>query len=76
VADFHALRHTTGSLLLDAGVHPKAVQTLMRHSTITLTMDLYGHAYIDSVTGAVSRLPDFSAAARGRKRRKGAAGAA
>jgi len=75
VAGFHALRHTTGSLLLDAGVHLKVVQTLTRHSTITLTMDLYGHACIDSVTDAVSRLPDFSAAAREQKRARGKVGA-
>lgn len=27
------------------GGHPKEVQTLMRHSTITLTMDTYGHLF-------------------------------
>jgi len=28
-----------------AGAHPKAVQSIMRHSTITLTMDTYGHLF-------------------------------
>ncbi len=37
--DFHALRHTCGAWLATRGVHPKVVQTVMRHSTITLTMD-------------------------------------
>jgi len=76
LADFHAWRHTTGSLLLDAGVHPKVVQTFMRHSTITLTANLYGHAYLETMTEAVSRLPDFSGAMRGQKRARGKTGAA
>lgn len=29
--DFHALRHTFGSLLAASGVHPKTAQKLMRH---------------------------------------------
>lgn len=31
-----------------AGAHPKAVQAIMRHSTIVLTMDTYGHRLIES----------------------------
>jgi integrase len=36
VFDFHSLRHQYVSNLAAAGVHPKIVQTLARHSTITL----------------------------------------
>lgn len=43
VLDFHALRHTTGAWLSIAGVNPKVIQTVMRHSSITLTLDTYGH---------------------------------
>ena len=43
VVDFHALRHTTGAWMTIAGVHPKAVQTVMRHSTVELTLGAYGH---------------------------------
>ncbi len=39
----HDLRHTTASLLLAAGTHPKLVQDLLGHSTITLTLDTYSH---------------------------------
>lgn len=39
----HDLRHTTASLLLEAGVHPKVVQDLLGHSTIQLTLDTYSH---------------------------------
>ena len=35
----HTLRHTCATLLLAHGVHPKAVQSILGHSQISLTMD-------------------------------------
>ena len=55
--DFHALRHTCGAWLAMAGAHPKAVQAVMRHSTITLTMDCYGHLFPGQEAETVARLP-------------------
>ena len=57
--DFHALRHSYGSMLAAAGVHPSVAQKLMRHSTITLTMDLYTHVYRGSDSVAIDSLPTF-----------------
>jgi len=37
------LRHSTASMLLEAGMHPKVVQGLLGHSTIQLTLDTYSH---------------------------------
>lgn len=39
----HDLRHTAATLLLAQGTHPKVVQELLGHSTITLTLDTYSH---------------------------------
>ncbi|MDQ6946005.1 MAG: site-specific integrase [Actinomycetota bacterium] len=39
----HDLRHSTTSMLLEAGTHPKVVQDLLGHSTIQLTLDTYSH---------------------------------
>jgi integrase len=39
----HDLRHTTASVLLEVGVHPKVVQDLLGHSTIAVTLDTYSH---------------------------------
>jgi len=39
----HDLRHTAATLLLRRGVHPKVVQELLGHSTISLTLDTYSH---------------------------------
>ncbi|QDT07959.1 site-specific tyrosine recombinase XerC [Rubripirellula lacrimiformis] len=54
--DFHALRHTCGAWLAVAGVHPKTIQTVMRHKTITLTMDTYGHLFPDAEPQAIEKL--------------------
>ena len=40
---FHDLRHTYASLLIDQGEHPKYIQNQLGHSSITMTMDVYGH---------------------------------
>jgi integrase len=42
---FHSLRHSAASMLIAQGVHPKAIQELLRHSSIQLTMDTYGHLF-------------------------------
>ncbi len=59
-ADFHSLRHTTGSLLACAGVHPKVAQSIMRHSDINLTLSRYTHTLSGQETQAVESLPDLS----------------
>jgi len=58
--DFHALRHTAGSVLALSGVHPKTAQTIMRHSNINLTMSIYTHTLRGQEAEAVESLPDFS----------------
>lgn len=59
-ADFHSLRHTTGSLLAASGAHPKVAQSLMRHSKIDLTMSRYTHVFAGQESQAVANLPDLS----------------
>jgi integrase len=40
---FHDLRHTSASLLLELGIHPKVVQERLGHSQIAITLDTYSH---------------------------------
>lgn len=40
---FHDLRHTCATLLLSKSVHPKFVQELLGHATISITLDRYSH---------------------------------
>ena len=61
VLDFHALRHTCGAWAALGGAGPKAIQTLMRHSSITLTLDTYGHLLPDEAAETVTRLAGFHA---------------
>ncbi len=39
----HDLRHTSASLMLSAGVHPKVVSERIGHSSVSITLDLYSH---------------------------------
>lgn len=39
----HDLRHTFASLLIAVNAHPKYIQAQMGHTSITVTMDRYGH---------------------------------
>lgn len=39
----HDLRHTSATLALGAGVHPKVVSERLGHSSIAITLDTYSH---------------------------------
>ena len=66
VLDFHALRHTCGAWLAKAGAHPKEVQTVMRHASITLTMDTYGHVFPGQEALTVARFPEMQPSRTGK----------
>ncbi len=57
--DFHALRHTCGGWLAMTGAHPKSIQSVMRHSSIVLTMDTYGHLIPGQEAETVARMLDL-----------------
>ncbi len=42
---YHDLRHTCASLCIALGAHPKAIQERLGHSSITVTLDRYGHLF-------------------------------
>ena len=74
--DFHALRHTGGAWRALRGVQPKMIQTVMRHSSVELTMGPHGHLVpgqeADAVAGsrAFLAMPAIRAAPSGRARRQ------
>jgi integrase len=41
----HDLRHSCVSISVAAGAHPKQIQALLGHSSITVTFDRYGHVF-------------------------------
>lgn len=42
---FHDLRHTAAALMIEQGAHPRAMMERLGHSSVTITLDTYGHLY-------------------------------
>lgn len=52
----HVTRHTHASLLLDAGADMKEVQDRLRHASINMTMDTYGHLSKETKEKTIEKL--------------------
>ncbi len=53
---WHDLRHSYASLMIAGGVHARTLMELMGHSSITVTMDVYGHLYPGAAQQAADTL--------------------
>ena len=58
-ANMHALRHSFATRLLEANEHPKVVQEMLGHSSITLTLDTYSHVMPELKQAAAEKLNDL-----------------
>lgn len=67
---FHDLRHTSATLLLAAGVHPKIVQERLGHSQISVTLDTYSHILPSMQVDAAYRLDLLLQPQKGRRKAK------
>ncbi len=56
---FHDLRHGYASLLILNGEHPKYIQKQMGHSSVKITMDIYGHLMQSWNPEAANRLTNL-----------------
>lgn len=54
VASNHRFRHSFASNLIRAGVNVKAVQQLMRHENVQITLDTYSHLLQEDLTEAAN----------------------
>lgn len=52
----HTLRHTFCTNLANAGMNPKALQYIMGHSNINMTLNYYAHVTFDSARAEMERL--------------------
>ena len=52
----HDLRHTSATVAMEAGVHPKIVSERLGHSTVSITLDLYSHATPSLQTDAADQI--------------------
>ncbi len=59
---FHDLRHTCAALCIALGAHPKAIQERLGHSSITVTLDRYGHLFPKLDETLTQRLDDLHSA--------------
>lgn len=66
----HDLRHSAATLLLYLGVPMKVVQEILGHSSITITMDLYGHLLPGMQQDAMNRMDSLFGENR-KERREG-----
>jgi integrase len=63
-ARLHDLRHSFATMLLELGESPKTLQTLLGHSRILITLDIYSHVSLETEAKAVAKL---SAALQGQR---------
>ncbi|HEX2161413.1 MAG TPA: tyrosine-type recombinase/integrase [Thermoleophilaceae bacterium] len=61
----HECRHTFASLMIAADVNIKALSTYMGHTSVTTTLDLYGHLLPNAEDEAADRLQSFLDRQRG-----------
>ena len=52
----HTMRHTFCTRLANAGMNPKALQYIMGHSNITMTLNYYAHATFAFAKAEMDRL--------------------
>ena len=55
---FHALRHTAASMLISNGASITAVAGILGHTSIKMTLNVYGHLYEDDASKYMDRLGD------------------
>jgi hypothetical protein len=61
-ADVHAMRHSYGSMIAKAGIAPRVAMSLMRHTDMKLTMNVYTDPRVFDMAGAVEQLPSLTPA--------------
>lgn len=54
----HDLRHSAASYLLNSGIDMFVVKTILGHSTISVTVDYYGHIFNNSIKKAAATIDE------------------
>jgi integrase len=62
---FHDLRHTYAALMVAAGAHPKLLQAQLGHTSISVTLNSYGHLFPDAFADVGPALDRLVETARG-----------
>lgn len=56
---FHSLRHLSATLMIKEGIPVKSISARLGHSTISTTMDIYGHALKSTDQEAADKMDEF-----------------
>ena len=59
VFSMHSLRHTYATRCIEAGIRPKTLQTILGHSSITITMNLYVHTTEEANEMEILKLENY-----------------
>lgn len=59
--NFHALRHTFATNMIEAGCDPKTLSELLGHSDIQLTLKTYVHSSYELKQKSIEKLPEYCA---------------
>ena len=54
----HVLRHTFATRCIEAGMRPKTLQTILGHSNIGITMNLYVHTTVEQKHKEIDLIAD------------------
>jgi len=57
--NFHALRHTTVSLLISSGFDPSTASYIAGHASAAFTVGTYGHAMPESVKAGIAKMGEL-----------------
>ena len=54
---FHDLRHSYATLMLKKGINPKIVSSVLGHSGVGITLDIYSHPDVSMQQRCLEVLP-------------------
>ena len=55
----HTLRHTFATRCIESGIPPQVLKTILGHSSLAMTMDLYAHVLPDTKAEEMKKIADL-----------------
>ncbi len=55
----HVFRHTFATRAIEAGMQPQVLKTILGHSSLAMTMDLYSHVLPDTKAQEMEKIANI-----------------